>query len=39
MREFKDSVSGKTDDRAEITVGTTQETTAHSPARENESVH
>jgi sec-independent protein translocase protein TatA len=39
MREFKDSVSGKTDDRAEITVGTTQETTAPSPARENESVH
>jgi sec-independent protein translocase protein TatA len=40
MREFKDSVSGKTDDdRAELPVGTTQDTTAHSPSRENESVH
>lgn len=39
MREFKDSVSGKTDDRAELPVGTTQDTTAHSPARENEPVH
>ena len=39
MREFKDSVSGKTDERAELLVGTTQETTASSPSRENESVH
>ena len=39
MREFKDSVSGKTDERAELPVSTTQETTAHSPSRENESVH
>jgi len=40
MREFKDSVSGKTEDRpAELPVSTTQETTAHSPSRENESVH
>jgi sec-independent protein translocase protein TatA len=39
MREFKDSVSGKTDDRAELPVGTTQDTTSHSPSRENESVH
>ncbi|MDX6475478.1 MAG: sec-independent protein translocase protein TatA [Gaiellaceae bacterium] len=28
MREFKDSVSGKSDERAELPVGTTQETTA-----------
>jgi len=39
MREFKDSVSGKTEERAELPVGTTQETTAHSPSRENETVH
>ena len=39
MREFKDSVSGKTDERAELPVGTTQETTASSPSRENEPVH
>ena len=39
MREFKDSVSGKTDDRAELPVGTTQDTTSHSTSRENESVH
>lgn len=39
MREFKDSVSGKTEERAELPVSTTQETTAHSPSRENESVH
>ena len=39
MREFKDSVSGKTEERAELPVSTTQETTAHSPARENETVH
>jgi sec-independent protein translocase protein TatA len=39
MREFKDSVTGKTDERAELPVGTTQETTAHSPSRENEPVH
>jgi len=39
MREFKDSVSGKTDERAELPVSTTQETTAHSPSRENEPVH
>jgi sec-independent protein translocase protein TatA len=41
MREFKDSVSGntKTEERAELPVSTTQETTAHSPERENESVH
>jgi sec-independent protein translocase protein TatA len=39
MREFKDSVSGKTDERAELPVSTTQETTAHSPSRENETVH
>lgn len=39
MREFKDSVSGKTEERAELPVSTTQETTAHSPSRENETVH
>jgi sec-independent protein translocase protein TatA len=40
MREFKDSVSGKSDDeRAELPVSTTQEATAHSPSRENEPVH
>jgi sec-independent protein translocase protein TatA len=39
MREFKDSVSGKTDERAELPVSTTQETTASSPSRENEPVH
>jgi sec-independent protein translocase protein TatA len=39
MREFKDSVSGKSDDRPELPSGTTQETTEHSPSRENESVH
>jgi sec-independent protein translocase protein TatA len=44
MREFKDSVSGKSDDRAELdraelTVGTTQDTTVPSPSRENEPVH
>jgi sec-independent protein translocase protein TatA len=41
MREFKDSVSGKSepDDLPELPSGTTQETTAHSPSRENESVH
>jgi TatA/E family protein of Tat protein translocase len=39
MREFKDSVSGKTEERAELPVSTTQETTAHSPSRENEPVH
>jgi sec-independent protein translocase protein TatA len=38
MREFKDSVSGKSDDRAELPVGTTQDTT-HSASRENEPVH
>jgi sec-independent protein translocase protein TatA len=40
MREFKDSVSGntKTEERAELPVSTTQETTAHSPERENEPV-
>ena len=39
MREFKDSVSGKTEERAELPVSTTQDTTAHSPSRENETVH
>ena len=39
MREFKDSVSGKSEPPAELPVGTTQETTAHSPSRENEPVH
>jgi sec-independent protein translocase protein TatA len=41
MREFKDSVSGNTkpDPPAELPVSTTQDTTAHSPSRENESVH
>ena len=39
MREFKDSVSGKTEERAELPVSTTQETTAPSPSRENEPVH
>jgi len=39
MREFKDSVSGKTDERAELPVGTTQDTATHSPSRENEPVH
>ncbi len=39
MREFKDSVSGKTDAPAELPVSTTQDTTAHSPSRENETVH
>lgn len=39
MREFKDSVSGKTEERAELPVSTSQETTAHSPSRENETVH
>jgi TatA/E family protein of Tat protein translocase len=39
MREFKDSVSGKTDERAELPASTTQETTASSPSRENEPVH
>jgi sec-independent protein translocase protein TatA len=39
MREFKDSVSGKSDDRPELPAGTTHETTADSPSRENESVH
>ena len=49
MREFKDSVSGngKSDDHdhdhdhphAELPVGTTQDTTAHSPSRENDPVH
>jgi sec-independent protein translocase protein TatA len=38
MREFKDSVSGKTDERAELPVSTTQETTAQSSSRENEPV-
>jgi sec-independent protein translocase protein TatA len=41
MREFKDSVTGnsKSDDPpAELPVST-QQTTAHSPERENESVH
>jgi len=41
MREFKDSVSGnsKPDPPAELPVSTTQDTTAHSPSRENETVH
>jgi sec-independent protein translocase protein TatA len=40
MREFKDSVSGNSkDEPAELPVSTTQDTTAHSPSRENESVH
>jgi TatA/E family protein of Tat protein translocase len=39
MREFKDSVSGKTEERPELPVSTTQETTAHSPSRDNEPVH
>ncbi len=46
MREFKDSVSGtgKSDDdddhpHAELPAGTTQDTTAHSPSRENDPVH
>jgi len=38
MREFKDSVSGKTDSRSELPVGT-QDTTAPAPPRENEPVH
>jgi sec-independent protein translocase protein TatA len=40
MREFKDSVSGnsKPDPPAELPVSTTQDTTAHSPSRENETV-
>ena len=29
MREFKDSVSGKTDDPAELSAGTTQNDTVH----------
>ena len=41
MREFKDSVSGnsKPDPPAELPVSTTQDATAHSPSRENETVH
>ena len=40
MREFKDSVSGNSkDEHAELPVSTTQDTTAHSPSRENESVY
>jgi sec-independent protein translocase protein TatA len=41
MREFKDSVTGNSkpdDPPAELPVST-QQTTAHSPERENESVH
>ena len=38
MREFKDSVSGRSDDdRAELPIGT-QDTTAPAPPREHESV-
>ncbi len=41
MREFKESVTGnsKPDPPSELPAGTTQQTTAHSPERENESVH
>ncbi len=45
MREFKDSVTGKDDPpRAELPVSTVhettaQDTTAHSPAHENDPVH
>lgn len=40
MREFKDSVSGSSkDEPAELPVSTTQDMSAHSPSRENESVH
>jgi sec-independent protein translocase protein TatA len=47
MREFKDSVSGNSrpEEPAELPVSTelpastTHDTTAHSPERENESVH
>jgi sec-independent protein translocase protein TatA len=35
MREFKDSVTGKDDDRAELPVGT-QDTTTPAPPRERE---
>jgi sec-independent protein translocase protein TatA len=40
MREFKESVTGnsKPDPPSELPVGTTQQTTAHSPERENETV-
>jgi sec-independent protein translocase protein TatA len=37
MREFKDSVSGKDDERAELPVGT-QDTTASAPPREHDTV-
>lgn len=37
MREFKDSVSGKDDERAELPIGT-QDTTAPAPPREHDTV-
>jgi sec-independent protein translocase protein TatA len=37
MREFKDSLSGKDDDHAELPVGT-QDTTAPAPPRERDTV-
>ena len=40
MREFKDSVTGNShDEPAELPVSISHDTTAHSPSRENESVH
>jgi len=38
MREFKDSVTGKTNELGELTVGTT-EAAVHSPASQDDSVH
>jgi sec-independent protein translocase protein TatA len=37
LREFKDSVSGKDDERAELPIGT-QDTTAPAPPRERDTV-
>ena len=37
MREFKDSIGGKTETRSELPVGT-QDTTAQASSRENETV-
>jgi sec-independent protein translocase protein TatA len=37
MREFKDSVSGKSNDRTELPIGT-QDTTAPAPERDREPV-
>jgi TatA/E family protein of Tat protein translocase len=39
MRDFKDSVTGKTSEPGELPVGTTQELAVLSNARENEPVH